>query len=82
MSNICFSVRSSVFLMECRLSEFSKNTDACNVEYINFPHITERLSLSFVASFEDWFSASFALDHSPCARMIWIFNDTSDSASV
>ena len=26
--------------------------------------------------------ASFALDHSPCARMIWIFNDISDSETV
>ena len=26
--------------------------------------------------------ASFALDHSPCARMIWIFNDMSDSKTV
>ena len=33
----------------------SMNTDACNVEDINIHHITECLSLSFVASFEDWF---------------------------
>ena len=46
------------------------NTDASNVEDINILHITECLSLSFVASFEDW----FRLFHtwSPCARMIWI----------
>ena len=31
------------------------NTDAGNVEDINIPHITECLSLSFVASFEDWY---------------------------
>ena len=47
------------------------NTDACNVEDVNILHITECLSLSFVASFEDFF-VSFALDHSPCAKMIWI----------
>ena len=30
------------------------NTDACNVEDISIHHVTECLSLSFVASFEDW----------------------------
>ena len=30
------------------------NTDACNVEDINIPHVKECLSLSGVASFEDW----------------------------
>ena len=57
------------------------NTDACNVEYINIHHNTECLSLSFVASFEDWF----------CLFRTWSFtlckndldpNDNSDSASV
>ena len=83
MSNICFIVRSSVFLMECQLFEqfFTMNTDACNVEDINIPHITECLSLSFVASFEDWY----------CLFRTWSFtlcennlnpNDNSDSAGV
>ena len=57
------------------------NTDACNVEDINILHITECLSLSFVASFEDWY----------CLFRTWSFtlykndqdsNDISDSASV
>ena len=30
------------------------NTDACNVEDVNIPHIKECLSLSFVAPIEDW----------------------------
>ena len=47
------------------------NTDASNVEDINIHQIIECLSLSFVASLRIVF-ASFALDHSPCARMIWI----------
>ena len=47
------------------------NTNACNVEDINIHHITECLSLSFVALLRID-SASFAFDHSPCARMIWI----------
>ena len=47
------------------------NTVAFNVEDINTSHITECLSLSFAASFF-FGSASFAHDHSSCARMIWI----------
>ena len=47
------------------------NTDDCNVEDINTPHITECLSLPFVASFEDCFCL-FRTWSSPCARMIWI----------
>ena len=31
------------------------SSDATNVEDINILHIKESLSLSFVASFEDWF---------------------------
>ena len=57
MSNICFFVRYfPVFLMECKISEhsFPMNTDASNVEDINIPHINECLSLSCIASFEDW----------------------------
>ena len=57
------------------------NTDARNVEDMNIPYITERLSLSVVASFEDCF----------CLFRTWSFtlrkndldpNDNSDSASV
>ena len=53
-------------------------TDACNVEDINIPKITEWLSLSLVASCEDWF----------CLFRTWSFtlckndldsNDNSDS---
>ena len=68
-------VRSSVVSMELKLYEWflPMNTDACNVE--------ECLSLSFVASVEDWF----------CFYRTWSFtlckndldsNDMSDSASV
>ena len=58
MSNIYFTVRLfSVFLMERKFSEYSfpMDTDVSNVEDIHISHITECLSLSFVASFEDWF---------------------------
>ena len=47
------------------------NTDACNVEDMNIPQIIERLLLSCVASWRIG-PESFALDHSPCARMTWI----------
>ena len=48
MSNICFIVRSSVFLMECNFSElfFPMNTDVSNVEAINITQVIERLSMS------------------------------------
>ena len=42
------------------------NTDASNVEDINIPQIIERLSMSCIASSGP---TSFAIDHSPCARM-------------
>ena len=82
MSNICFIVRSFEFLMECQLSEyfFPMNTDACSVEDMNIPHITECSSLSSVASTEDCF----------CHFCTWSFtlfkndldpNDNSDSDS-
>ena len=57
MSNICVKVRSfPVCLMECKFSEkfVPKNTDASNVEYMLIPQIKECLSLSCIASFEDW----------------------------
>ena len=81
MSNICFIVRSSVFLMECKLSEkfFPMNTDACNVEDINIHHITECLSLSFVASFEDWYYLFRTWSFTLCKNDL-DFNDISDSA--
>ena len=43
------------FCLLRQVSHRSLNTDARNVEDINIPHITECLSLSFVASFEHWF---------------------------
>ena len=57
MSNICFIVRSSVFLMECHLSEkfFPMNTDDSNVEDMNILHITECFSLSSLTFIEDRF---------------------------
>ena len=57
MSNVCFEVRCfPVFLMECTFSEqfFPMNTDASNVEDINILQIIERLSMSCIASFEEW----------------------------
>ena len=57
MSNICFKVRLfPVFVMECEFYRefFPMNTDASNVEDINIPQIEERLSMSCIASFEDW----------------------------
>ena len=57
------------------------NTDACNVDDINILHITECLSLSFVASFDDWSNImrtrSFTLYKNDLD-----FNDISDSASM
>ena len=47
------------------------NRDTSNVEDINIAHIKECLLLSCVASLRIG-PASFALNHSPCARMIWI----------
>ena len=44
--------------------------DVCHVEDINIHHIKECLLLSCVASLRID-PAVFALDHSPCARMIW-----------
>ena len=44
------------------------NTDASTVEDINISQIKKRLSLSCIASFENG-PISFAIDHSPCAKM-------------
>ena len=84
MSNICFVVRCfPVFLMECKISRyvFPKNTDACIVEDINIHHITESLSLSCVASFEDCFCLFRTLSFTLCKNDL-DSNDISDSASV
>ena len=45
-----------MFVMECESYRefFPMNTDASNVEDINIPQIEERLSMSCIASFEDW----------------------------
>ena len=56
------------------------NTDACKIDNMNIPNITECASLSFVASIEDWSNIfcnrSFTLcknDQDP--------NDNSDSVA-
>ena len=43
--------------MECKIFEnFSPMvTDDSNVKYMNIPPKTERLSMSCIASFEEWF---------------------------
>ena len=73
MSNMCFIVRSFVFLMDCPLSEFffPMNTADSNVENMNISNMTECLSLSFVAFFEGCFCLSCTWSFT-CARMIWI----------
>ena len=45
-----------MFLMERQFSEYSfpMKTAACNVEDMNIPQIEECLSMSCIASFEDW----------------------------
>ena len=57
------------------------NTDASNVEDINIHHIKECLSLSCIASFENWSdifrTRSFTLCKNDCD-----FNDRSDSVTV
>ena len=57
------------------------NTDARNVEDINILHITECLSLSFVASFEDCFCL-FCTTSCTLSKNDLDPNDNSDSASV
>ena len=57
------------------------NTDASNVEDVNILHITECLSLSFVASFEDWFCLFRTRSFTLCKYDL-DFNDMSDSATV
>ena len=57
------------------------NTDARKVEDINIPHITECLSLSFVAYFEDWSSIFHTRSFTLCKNDL-DSNDISDSASV
>ena len=47
------------------------NTHACNVEDINILHI-KNVCCCLVLHLLRIGPASFALDHSPCARMIWI----------
>ena len=74
MSNICFIVRSfPVFLMECKFSEkfFPMNTDASIVEDTNIHQIVERLSMSFVASFEDCSNISQSIIH-PVQEWQWL----------
>ena len=83
MSNNCFIVRSSVFLMGRKISEYSfqMKTNACNVEDMNIPHITECLSLSCVASFEDWSNIFRTRSFTLCKKDL-DFNDKSDSVTV
>ena len=59
--------------MECQLSEqfFLMNTDARNIEDIKIPqlqHVRRCLLLHLLRIV----FAFVALDHTPCARMIWI----------
>ena len=63
---------SPVFFKERRFSEyfFPMKIGASNVEDINFLHFEECLRL--VLHLLRIGPASFALDHSPCARMILI----------
>ena len=57
------------------------NTDASNVDFINIHQIKERLSMSCIASFEEWSNIfriwSFSLCKNDCD-----FNERSDSATV
>ena len=57
MSNICFIVKSFVFLMECHLSEkfFHMCTADSNVADMNIPNITECFSSFSVTFIEDRF---------------------------
>ena len=55
----------------CLSNSFLWKTDACNVEDINIPHITECFSSFSVTFIEDRFCLC-ALDHSPYPRMILI----------
>ena len=57
------------------------NTDARNVEDINIPHNKECLSLSFVASFEDW-SNNFRTRSFTLCKNDRDFNEKSDSVTV
>ena len=83
MSNICFIVRSSVFFdgMPIVWVILHHEYRCCNVEDINIHHITECLSLSFVASFEDWYCLFRTWSFTLCKNDL-DFNDISDSASV
>ena len=56
------------------------NTDASSVEDINIPKIN--VCFCLVLHLLRIGPASFALDHSPCARMLVILNDMSDSVTV
>ena len=82
MSNMCFIVRSFVFLMECQLSEqfFTMNTADSNVTDMNIHHTTECFSSFSVTFIEDRF----------CHCRTWSFtlskndldpNDNSNSVS-
>ena len=69
--------------MECKISEdsFPMKTDASNVEDINIFHIKECLSLSCVASCEDWSNIFRTRSFNLCKNDLDP-NDNSDSASV
>ena len=56
-------------------------TDACNVEDINIT-ILKNVRCCLVLHLFRIGPTSFALDHSPCARMIVVLNDMSDSVTV
>ena len=57
------------------------NGDASNVEDINIHQIKERLSMSCIASFEDWFNI-FRTRSSTLCKNDRDFNEMSDSVTV
>ena len=72
MSNICFMERSSVFLTECKLSEKFLHEYRCWQCRRQKITILKNVCCCLVLHLLRIGSASFELDHPPCARMIWI----------
>ena len=72
-----------VFLMECKFSEkfFPMNTNASNVEDMNIPQIKECLSMSCIASFEEW-SNIFRNRSVTLCKNDRDFHERSDSVAV
>ena len=57
------------------------NTDASNVDFINIPQIIERLSMSCIASFEEWSNIFLTWSFTLCKNGL-DFNEKSDSVTV